>query len=158
MIKMIIFDWGDTLMRDFKEYSGPMAEWEKIELIAGAEEMLEKLHKKYKIVVASNAEDSDSLMMKKAFERAGIDKYIDSFYTSKELGFKKPDKNFFLEIIKREKIEIKEVTAVGNIYINDVKPVIELGGAGILFDEKNIEIEKCNKIEKIGDVWKKLQV
>jgi len=28
MIKALIFDWGDTVMRDFPDCKGPMADWE----------------------------------------------------------------------------------------------------------------------------------
>lgn len=31
MIKLAIFDWGNTLMIDIPGYTGPMAFWEKVE-------------------------------------------------------------------------------------------------------------------------------
>ena len=156
-IKVIIFDWGDTLMRDFPEFEGSMAEWQEIEVIEGVQNLLKKLHKKYRIVVASNANDSDAELMKKAFERGEIAKFIDKFYTSKEIGYKKPEKEFFEEIFKMEKILPKESLFVGNIYENDVEPAIKSGANGILFDEKKKYCNINNKIEKMEELWKKLQ-
>ena len=26
----LLFDWGDTLMRDFKEFDGPMKDWRRL--------------------------------------------------------------------------------------------------------------------------------
>jgi putative hydrolase of the HAD superfamily len=37
--RCLLFDWGDTLMRVFPEYVGPMAAWPKVEAMPHAEEM-----------------------------------------------------------------------------------------------------------------------
>lgn len=65
-IKAIIFDWGDTLMRDYKEYSGAMVNWPYVEIISGVKEALDKLNEKYICCVASNEGDSDVELMSKA--------------------------------------------------------------------------------------------
>jgi len=44
-IKAIIFDWGDTVMCDFPEYTGPMAYWPKVEVVPGIEKALQQLQK-----------------------------------------------------------------------------------------------------------------
>ena len=96
MIKLAIFDWGNTLMIDLPGYTGPMAFWEKVEKIEGVEEILIELKRKnIHIAVASNAKDSNSQLMKQAFERVDLDHYIDSFYTSFELENRKPELDFF---------------------------------------------------------------
>ena len=38
-IKTLIFDWGDTIMRDLG-LPGPMKDWDRVEWIPGAKEML----------------------------------------------------------------------------------------------------------------------
>ena len=65
-IKAIIFDWGDTLMYDYKEYSGAMVNWPHVQIISGVKETLDKLNEKYICCVASNAGDSDVELMEKA--------------------------------------------------------------------------------------------
>ena len=156
-IKVIIFDWGDTLMRDFPEFQGAMVNWEKIEVIEGVENLLKKLHKKYRIVVASTAANSDAELMKKALERGATAEFIDKFYTSKEIGYKKPEKEFFEKIFKIEEVVAKEVLVVGNIFEKDIEPALKLGAYGILFDENKKYSEIKNKIEKMEELWKKLQ-
>ena len=31
----VLFDWGDTVMRDYPERTNPMVEWEAVEVIEG---------------------------------------------------------------------------------------------------------------------------
>ena len=56
-IRAIVFDWGDTLMRDFG-LPGPMALWPRVEVLPGAAAALEVLHERYRLAVASNAGES----------------------------------------------------------------------------------------------------
>jgi hypothetical protein len=72
MIKALVFDWGDTLMRDYPEYSGSMAFWPKVELMPYVDEALKAVGNMYTCYAASNAGASDLVLMGKAFERVGI--------------------------------------------------------------------------------------
>ncbi len=36
--RAILFDWGDTLMRVFPEYDGPMYAWPRVEAVEGTAE------------------------------------------------------------------------------------------------------------------------
>ena len=40
--RCVLFDWGDTLMRDFPEFSGPMASWSHVEALPNVKEVLER--------------------------------------------------------------------------------------------------------------------
>ena len=44
MIKTIIFDWGNTLMKDFNK-SGPMYLWDYLENVSDIDTLLKKLIK-----------------------------------------------------------------------------------------------------------------
>ena len=44
-IKALFFDWGNTVMKVFPEYEGPMVSWPKVEKIEGIEELLNYLFK-----------------------------------------------------------------------------------------------------------------
>jgi len=135
MIRAIIFDWGDTLMRDFKTYSGPMTFWERVEVIEGVEPLLKYLHQKYIFCVATNAGDSDTLLMIKALERGNIKKYFKYFFSSKDLGFSKPDPLFFKTIADRMKFLPKECLMIGNDYANDIEGAFSVGMKTIYFNE-----------------------
>ena len=134
MIKTIIFDWGNTLMKDFNK-SGPMYLWDYLENVSDIDTLLKKLIKyNIKLIAASSASDSNSEMMKKAFIKTGIDIFFDSFYTSAELKYKKPDTNFFYSILKLENILPAETIVIGDSYEKDYLPSKECGCFSILFD------------------------
>ncbi len=139
-IKAIIFDWGDTLMRDYIQYSGPMVDWPHVEIVPGVEDALSQIYNDYICCVASNAGASDSKMMGAALERIGIKMFFKELFTSQELGAKKPNIMFFKEILKRLNMNPNEVIMVGNDYIKDIKPAKTVGMRTVLYSEvKNTE-------------------
>ena len=125
-VKAIIFDWGDTLMRDFP-YDGPMVKWPQVAAIPGAIAALERLHVRFVCAVASGAGVSDGDLMAQALDRVGMRRYFRHFFTSKELGAAKPDPQFFREIIRRLEVEPYECIMVGNSYEKDMVPAREVG-------------------------------
>lgn len=143
MIKAVIFDWGDTLMRDFAEEAGPMAFWSKVEVIDGVEEALKYLKSKNKILcVASNAGISDTNLMKMALKRGKIDSYFDFFFTSSEIGYKKPDPRFFLHICQKLNLLPFECLMIGNELNKDILGAKTAGLQTIWFNEKNIKSDE----------------
>ncbi len=134
-IKAIVFDWGDTLMRDYIQFSGPMVEWPQVDVMPGVKDAMSKLYKSYICCVASNAGDSDVGQMRLALARVGIEKYFKKFFTSQELGAKKPDKKFYQEILEQLNLNPCEVIVVGNDYYKDIEPAKSVGMWTILISE-----------------------
>jgi putative hydrolase of the HAD superfamily len=155
MIKALIFDWGDTVMRDFPEYEGPMAEWVNVECIPFIEDALKNLYTNYFICIASNAGYSDSVMMRKALERVGVDKYFHYFFTSKDLGYEKPEKRFFQKIADEINLFPFECVMIGNSYEKDIIGAKATGMKTILFNEKKFAGDYIDADEVI-DSMKKL--
>lgn len=91
----LVFDWGDTLMKVFPEYSGPMAEWPQVAEVDGVVEALEALLGRFTMVVATNAGDSTTELVWRALRRVGLAEYFKAVFTSKELGSRKPELPFF---------------------------------------------------------------
>lgn len=120
MLRVVIFDWGDTLMRDLPGMEGPMASWPTVELIEGAPQALGALDPQLVRCVASNAGVSDARLMAMALERGGIREFFQHFFTSRELGSAKPDVRFFLEIARRVGASPHECVMVGNDYDKDI--------------------------------------
>ena len=140
-VKAIVFDWGDTLMRDFAQYSGPMVYWPYVEIVPGVEDALSQIYMDYICCVASNAEASDSKLIEDALARVNINRYFKEYFTSKELGAKKPDIKFFQGIIDKLNKKPNEVIMVGNDYIKDIVPAKTIGMRTVLFSEaKGIEL------------------
>jgi len=119
-MKHIVFDWGDTLMRDFPGTPGPMYMWERIEVFPHAAEVLEKLSAKYVLSVASNAGESDTSDMRKALVIGGLDHYFNNHYTSKDLGVCKPDPAFFTRICSEAGLNPAHSVLIGNDYKKDI--------------------------------------
>lgn len=126
-------------MVDYPEYTGAMATWPKITIMNGVLELIPRLADKYRCVVVSNAAESDAMLMKQAFERVRLENYFTMFITSKELGAKKPDKDFFINALARVDTSADEVIMVGNDYIKDIIPAKEIGLCTILITSANGE-------------------
>jgi putative hydrolase of the HAD superfamily len=139
MIKALIFDWGNTVMRDYPECKGPMFEWEHVEAIPHIKDALEYLRHNYICCIASNAGFSDTLLMRKALKRVSLVKYFYYYFTSRELGREKPDKRFFLNISEKIKIKPEECILIGNDYKKDIEGAKAAGMKTILFNENCIK-------------------
>jgi len=147
-LKAIIFDWGDTLMHDFPEFKGAMFYWPHVELMPGVKNTLAQLHTEYICCVASNAGDSNADLMGSALGRVSVKEYFRYLFTSKELGFSKPDINFFTEIMSRIGVAADECIMVGNDYNKDIIPAKKAGMHTILVsaDTKGIEMNHADVI------------
>lgn len=134
-IKAIIFDWGDTLMRDLP-FDGPMAYWEKVEVILGAKEALETVSKDYICCVASNAGASNNELLGIALNRVNLREHFQYLFTSRELGVAKPNLDFFSKILEYLNLQPEECIMVGNDYEKDIIPANKVGLHTILFTEE----------------------
>ncbi len=134
-VSTLIFDWGDTLMRDF-DLPGPMAQWPAVEYIEGVEEALQYLCPKYTCVVATSAAHSDTVEMIAALKRVGADRYFHHFFSSREIGFHKPDPQFFSTIVKKLGLAPDKCVMIGNLYAKDIVGAKKAGLQTILFDEQ----------------------
>lgn len=138
MIRLLIFDWGDTIMRDDPAQPGPMADWEHVEAIPGAQEILQQLSCSYTLAVATNAGASDTALMRKALRRIDVEKYFAWFTSSKDLGVEKPDPVFFQKIVSHFNLKPSECIHIGNVYSKDISGAYQAGLFTIFFNEKNI--------------------
>ena len=134
-ISALIFDWGDTVMRDYN-LPGPMAVWEKVAYIPGAQKALESLSGKFTCIIATSAEHSGTDEMIDALKRVGADKYFHHFFSSKDLGYQKPDPGFFSSIVEKLELKAEKCVMIGNLYEKDIVGAKAAGMQTILFDEK----------------------
>jgi len=135
-LSTIIFDWGDTIMRDFK-LPGPMKNWDYVEPIPGARELLERVSLRFTCCIATSADHSNTNDMKEALKRVAIDHYFHYYFSSNDLGVMKPDPEFFKAILKKMNIRSQNCIAVGNLYQKDVVPAKAAGLTTVFFNEMN---------------------
>jgi FMN phosphatase YigB (HAD superfamily) len=116
----LIFDWGDTVMKVFPQYPGPMANWPEVREVEGVVEALEKLLGRYPMVLASNAADSQADQIWKALRRVGLGDYFKAVFTARELGSAKPELRFFRQIESVLARSPFQLVMIGDSYTVDV--------------------------------------
>lgn len=141
-IKHIVFDWGDTLMRDLP-FAGSMKEWPAVFLIPDIDLALNALQDNYQLYVGSNAGDSVSGDIESALKRVGIGKYFERIFSSKDIGYEKPDPRFFETIRYELKALPEEILMIGNSCEKDMKGANTDGWFTIWFNENQLSHEIC---------------
>ncbi|PKH06890.1 HAD family hydrolase [Moritella sp. Urea-trap-13] len=128
MAKIYLFDWGGTLMVNTPEMKGKMCNWEHVEAITGAHDMLALLSQQgCKIYVATGAADSSEEDIKAAFERVGLAEYILAFFCKSNLGIGKGSAGYYQAVVQALGVDACDVTMVGDMLHRDIIPAIEAG-------------------------------
>jgi FMN phosphatase YigB (HAD superfamily) len=99
-VEVVLLDWGNTLMVDDGSRPGPMATWDRVAATPGAHEALRRLHPRYRLVIATNAEESGAPEVRAALARVGLDGLVDDIVTSRDVGVRKPDPAFFAAALR----------------------------------------------------------
>jgi putative hydrolase of the HAD superfamily len=146
MIKHLLFDWGDTLMVDNPAFSTPMAEWDSVSACDGVAETLPKLAVILPCSVVSNASQSDSLMMKKAFERVNLTSFLTHFLTPKEIKAHKPTTEFFINAAALVGVNPIECCMIGNSYESDIVGAKYAGMKTVLVTKQNGDFPKADYV------------
>ncbi len=159
----VLFDWGDTIMKDFPGKTGKMCDWDIVEEIPGAKKTLTELSKIIKCYLATSAEDSTKADIIKALKKIELDRYFTDIFCFREIGCKKTDSRFYTGVIKKLKIDAGKIIMVGNDLENDVLVPKSCGIKAILFDSNNTydayHGEKIKRLtELLPDRFKKGEV
>jgi putative hydrolase of the HAD superfamily len=134
-IEAIVFDWGDTLMRVFPQFKGPMTTWPEVAVVKGANDTLATLKKDYRIFVATNAAESNTEQVRQAFARVGIDQEIERIFTTNELcGECKPSPSFFYAIEDALHISADQMVMVGDSIKSDILGAVQAGWKTIWYN------------------------
>jgi putative hydrolase of the HAD superfamily len=116
----ILFDWGDTVMRDHPEITTPMVEWETVEVIEGIADVLEYLRSSgRRIVLATSASISDEAKIRGALARVELDTYFSKIYCFKNTNLPKGEA-FYRHILSDPGIPASEALMVGDSFQKDV--------------------------------------
>ncbi len=94
-------------------------------MIEGASDILEKLSSRYVLTLITNGIGK---VQRNRLEAAGIEKYFKKIVISEEIGFKKPDKNFFDEALRQNSNPVKEeILVIGDSLSSDILGGINYG-------------------------------
>lgn len=121
ILKAVFFDWGDTIMVNYPQYSGPMASWPVVAAVPGAPEALRALSGKYVLGLLTNAGISDTTLVKQALARLALVSFFPVVLTSQDLGAKKPDPIFFTGALEAAGCLPVQAVMVGDNYDSDIR-------------------------------------
>lgn len=135
-----LFDWGDTLMRDDPQATGPMATWPRVEALPGAAATLRALAAGAGCHIATNARDSSAADIRRALDRVGLGRYITHIFCFREIGAEKPSEKFFATIVERLGCRRDEVVMVGDNLEKDVRGALARGICAIWLNVAGAEV------------------
>ena len=104
--------------------------------VDGAKEALEYLASKYDVYVASNAPLSQQT---KRLKKAGFDEYIKGYFVSAEIGYLKPNKEFFDACFAKLDEKPQDVYMIGDSLTADINGARNYGINTIWFDKYRTE-------------------
>ncbi len=124
-VEVVFLDWGSTLMVDDRTQPGPMAAWPEVRAVDGAQDALRRLRPHYRLLVATNADDSGERDVLAALSRVGLDGLVDGVVSSRDVGARKPDALFYRAALLRAgraglPLAPARAVMVGDSWPNDV--------------------------------------
>lgn len=135
----VLFDWGDTVMRDYPERTTPMVEWETIEVIEGIADVLEDLHSSGRqVVLATSANISDENQIRRALARGELAEYFSHIYCFKNTHLPK-GQAFYRHILSDLDIPASDVLMVGDSFAKDVQDANAVGIFAVWFNPRSDE-------------------
>lgn len=139
---VVLFDWGDTVMRDYPEITTPMVEWETVEAVDGIADALAALHASgRRIMLATSAQISDESQIRGALTRGGVAQYFSKIYCFKNTNLPKGEA-FYRHILNDLKVPASDVMMVGDGFEKDVQIPNELGMFAVWFNPWTEEIRE----------------
>jgi len=106
---------------------------DRIHIYKHSKELLEKLKKRFRLIIASNAEP----YTKKILKNNGLDVYFEKIILSSGLGVLKPEKEFFIKILKILKEKPENICVIGDSLKDDIKTPKKMGFKTMLIDRNN---------------------
>lgn len=134
---VVLFDWGDTVMRDDPASSLPMVEWQTVAVVEGIEDVLGYLRScGREIILATSADVSDEEQIRGALRRAGLADYFSRIYCFRNTQLPKGEA-FYRHILRDLGIPASEVLMVGDHFEKDVVAANATGIFALWFNPKS---------------------
>lgn len=138
----VLFDWGDTVMKDDPASSVPMVDWPAVEAVQGIESVLEYLHSSGRgIALATSASISDEVQIRAALGRAGLDRYFSRIFCFKNTGLPKGEA-FYQHVLGELAIPATDALMVGDSFEKDVLNANSVGIYAVWFNPMSGDTRK----------------
>ncbi|MEM2875697.1 MAG: HAD family hydrolase [Candidatus Bathyarchaeia archaeon] len=122
-----------------------------VDVVPGAEDVLEYLKNKYRLALISNA---SSEIPRYAIRKFGLEKYFEVVVVSRDIGVRKPDPEIFRFTLKKLELTSCETVHVGDSIYSDVAGAKNTGMKAILVDKRQDELELPDHLEKVMETTK----
>ncbi|MBI5959295.1 MAG: HAD-IA family hydrolase [Chloroflexi bacterium] len=136
-LKLLIFDWGDTVMAELPDFVGKMVDAPHVEALPGIGAALAELQPHYRMVLASNANLSGPADIRAALHRVNLDAYFEAFFASSVMGAAKPDPAFFEIVLRECGCVAHEAACIGDTFEKDIIGGKQAGLRAIWYNWKN---------------------
>ncbi len=118
--------------------------------IDGAEELLQRLYKDYRLYLVSNGATA---VQKSRIASSGIEKYFQNIFISQEIGYDKPAKEFFDKCFEQiDNFSKKETIIVGDSLSSDIQGGINAGIKTVWFNPRHLEFDKIKPDYEISSL------
>ena len=145
--RCVLLDWGDTLMRDFPDFTGPMAAWPHVEALPNVKEVLVELRPEWTLALATNSVDSDETGIWEALDRVELCCLLDKVFCFQTIGHSKPSPDFFDYIVNDVRLDRHRMVMVGDGFEKDVLGANRSGIRGIWLNKSSDEV-RAGKMHK----------
>ncbi len=135
----ILFDWGDTVMKNFPDFEGPMHLWPHVEPVPGIRTALRSLQPTSILALATNAADSEEDDIRKALDRCDLGEFFEVVFCFRKLGIRKPHKAFYGAVLEGLRLPAQSVFMVGDTFESDVLAANAVGIAAVWFNPSSEE-------------------
>ena len=136
---IVLFDWGDTVMRDYPERTAPMVEWDTVEVIDGIADVLAYLYSSGRqIILATSANISNESQIRGALARGGLETYFSRIYSFKNTHLPKGEA-FYRHILNDLNINASDALMVGDHFEKDIQVPNSLGIFAVWFNPRSDE-------------------
>ncbi len=150
--RALLFDWGDTLMRVYPEYDGPMCDWPRVAAMPDAVRVLTGLRGSWRLALATNAADSDAGQIEAALARVGLADLLERIYCFRSTGVRKPSKAFFEHILADLGVPASGVVMVGDDYEADALGAIGVGIRAVWLNSKGGPRHEGDRLRTISSL------
>ena len=149
----VLFDWGDTVMRDNPANTTPMVEWETVEVVESITDVLAYLQSSgRRIVLATSADISDETQIWAALRRGKLDRYFSHIYCFKNTNLPKGEA-FYRFILNDLNIPASEAMMVGDHFEKDILIPNSLGIFAVWFNPRSNENHNDELHYTIHSLW-----
>jgi putative hydrolase of the HAD superfamily len=135
----LLFDWGNTLMRDFPEFQGPMKDWPRLEALPHAAETLATLSPNWNLALATSADVSSEGDIRIALDKVNLGQWLERIYSFTNTGLRKTSPDFYNFILKDLGLSPQNVIMIGDHFEADVQVPNRCGMRAIWLNETTAE-------------------